>query len=487
MGILDPKPPTRAELNATYATTTALTGKADVSALGAKANLFAHPALEALKRELDAGRTTAFGVVSDSTGDSDGTVPTSDRWVAKFTRAIAAAYPNFHVMLKKWDGANQRYGAWNTIQAAPAGRRYVSLANRSLRWSPADKETTRFSGKEFDLRLLVDVANWASGAEQTLITRITAPGVSWGTAFQFRWRLDGTGRMLLNWSTNGSSYEPTRTSTVPVPGVPGTPIWVRVTATMNLSTGYDVKYYTSTDGVAWTQLGASITYSGALAAVMVDTAESMFEIGAEGWQPTGNIMTGKVYEVQIRDGIDGPLMTSGNLLDWDRYGDPSTTFGGAPTLYVINGAHSGQNLAYFSDPTRLKKMIQNYGQSAQFFSTSHNEGDIQGQKYWVKPYRDWVTAALARLPRASAVVVGQNPHTSAWPNEATYGASHVIRLAELSTLAGQQGWGYLDAYKAFQKDPRGVAALLESDGLHPNQAGYEVWSDEVERMTGLLA
>lgn len=81
-----------------------------------------------------------------------------------------------------------------------------------------------------------------------------------------------------------------------------------------------------------------------------------------------------------------------------------------------------------------------------------------------------------RLPNAAVIVIKQNSHTSAWPNEAAYGASHVTRLEELGRLAVSRGWDILDIYSAFVNHPDGAAPLISADGLHPTTGaggGYD--------------
>jgi lysophospholipase L1-like esterase len=50
--------------------------------------------------------------------------------------------------------------------------------------------------------------------------------------------------------------------------------------------------------------------------------------------------------------------------------------------------------------------------------------------------------------------------------------------------ASRKGVAAIDTYKAFREDPRGIAALLETDGIHPNVDGSQVWADAV---TGAFA
>jgi hypothetical protein len=98
----------------------------------------------------------------------------------------------------------------------------------------------------------------------------------------------------------------------------------------------------------------------------------------------------------------------------------------------------------------------------------------------------WVTAVLGRLPAVAVNVVGQNPHTSAWANEAAYGPEHVTRLMELSAGASARGWGSLNVYQSYLDDPRELGVLISADGLHPTQVCYEVSVDTVAKAAGII-
>jgi hypothetical protein len=206
---------------------------------------------------------------------------------------------------------------------------------------------------------------------------------------------------------------------------------------MTGGTGGMAKFYTAavTDGAPWVQLGADVPISFPTSALWTVAAGAFWEVGGGGWQPAGTPFHGKIFEVQIRDGENGPLIAPASLDQWERYGDAATSPGGAPTLYVLNASRSGSAMTYHTGPASLKKETPNYGQVAAIFNDSHNEGSLTGSQ-WIPPYAAWVAAVLGRLPAVAINVLGQNPHTSAWANEAAYGPDHVTREMELSAAAG---------------------------------------------------
>lgn len=439
------------------------------------------PQMGALVRALDAGRSAAFSVFGDSTGDSDGSTPAQDRLAARFARRLCAAYPNHHVLFKLWNPTTEDFGAWVTMQAQAAGRRHAIISTRSLRYRPADIADVALASGNVDVRALVSFPNLVPSATQTIVSagRKEVGGVQ-SNELQWQLRLHTSGNLYFRRSENGAAWQTDRISTVPLSSAASvdTPIWVRAVQEVTPGTGFTVKFYTSPDGITWTQLGTTLTGgSAATTATYQGVQGSYFEVGGDGWQPVASPFTGgKVYEVQIRDGVDGPMVAPAAVERWERYGDPATTYGGAPTLYVLNASRSGSDMSYHTDATRLKKETPDYGQVAAIFNDGHNETTKTGS-LWLPPYEAWVSAVLDRLPNAAVIVVGQNPHTSAWANEATYGPEHVTRIMELSAAAGNQGWAFANAYQAYLDDPRGLGVLVSADGLHPTQTGYQLSGD----------
>jgi hypothetical protein len=75
---------------------------------------------------------------------------------------------------------------------------------------------------------------------------------------------------------------------------------VRVTVDVdNGSSGYDVKFWMSDDGVTWAQLGATVTTAGV---ITLYSGTSVCFVGSRGLAES---IAGKVYRAQIFNGIDG--------------------------------------------------------------------------------------------------------------------------------------------------------------------------------------
>jgi hypothetical protein len=474
--------PNRAKASADSAAASAASATAAV-----KSVTTAQSAFRSLRTALDSGRPACFMWIGDSTGDSDGTNPADLRTPTRLAQTIAAAYPNYYVMSKTLLSDGTNYGAAVTLQPTGPGRRFVHFGgDRSIRHRPADYTKTKFTTGSFDIRVLYKPdSGWVGTANRVLVARRrvdTDGGVGTSALEQFRFLLESGGTLRLDFSTNGTSLDSQNWRSNAITASSTSPLWLR--ATLAYSGGNaTATFYTSPDGQTWTSVGTVGPYA---KSPLFDASAAFFEVGAEGWQPGASGAQGNVYEVEIRDGVNGPTIAPVLPELWERYGDANApTYGGSPTLVLLNASRSGTALSYHMDATRLPIETANWGQQVVVFNDSHNETSVSGPAGWISPYRAWVAAVQARLPLASIAVVLQNPHTSAWVNEIAYGYSHLLRLDELRTLAGSQGWGIVDLFGVFTNDPRGLTALIQSDGLHPTQDGYALAAKTAARALGM--
>jgi len=129
-----------------------------------------------------------------------------------------------------------------------------------------------------------------------------------------------TGFLRFDFWSSGVNKQ--RASTAAVPGTDGADLWIRVTLDVdNGAGGHDVKFYTSTDGKTWSQLGATVTTAGTTS---IDAGTATLNVGAEGAFP----IAAKVYRGQVLDGIDGTT-----VLDIDT----SLTAGSATSFTATTG------------------------------------------------------------------------------------------------------------------------------------------------------
>jgi hypothetical protein len=176
------------------------------------------------------------------------------------------------------------------------GENYVYLPGVAGNYlSVPDEDALDITG-DIDIRVQVAMDDWSTSGYQTFISK-------WGpnnNAFLF-WQ-QASGYPEFRWSVTGvNSTESTVQCSAPVPASDGSPIWIRVTLDVdNGAAGKTVKFWTSTDGVVWTQLGSTVTTAGTTS---IFASNFPVQIGNGGNYTS--FATGKFYHAQIFNGING--------------------------------------------------------------------------------------------------------------------------------------------------------------------------------------
>lgn len=155
---------------------------------------------------------------------------------------------------------------------------------------------------DLDLRVEAALDDWSPAATQTLLGKWTA------TADQRSYRLSVTaaGNLELEWTTGGVTPI-TKTSTAAVTFAAGERRWVRATLDVdNGAAGNDVKFYTSGDGINWTQLGTTVTTAGVTS---IFSGTGVLEVGSSE-VGTARLLVANVYEARVYAGISGVLVAS---------------------------------------------------------------------------------------------------------------------------------------------------------------------------------
>lgn len=408
-----------------------------------------------VKDSLDRNKTCAIGFMGDSTGNEVSLA----EWIHLFGIGLGQLYPDFTVKHPIWDDTTQALGAPNIIQTGPLGERSV----RGTKTLITDASTVTHIAGDIDISVKVSLDDWTPAAQ-------TAPVARFGGAGARAWRffVSTSGLLTLEWSADGTALN-TKQSTVANGIADGTVKWIRTTLDVdNGAAGNDVKFYTSDDGITWTQLGATVTTAG-ITSIFNPTTQP-WEICGRGI--TGDLLNGQLYEVRIKNGIDGPIVCR-TLPDlWEYRDDTSYTFTGSPVLTLVNGSHSGAGLAYLNDATRLPKLNPDYGQTSIVFSDSHNEQWRNGERFRVE-YEAWLDAVKTLRPLATQVLSTQNPRKA----PATFIEAHATRQQIVRTIAAKRGLSVIDAFKAFGTD----LDLIGSDGIHTTKgagtSGAQVWAN----------
>jgi len=174
---------------------------------------------------------------------------------------------------------------------------------------------------------------WLPGIAGNLATTPDDPSLGISGDLDIRWhgKLDDVGatqaQLLSKWGTPGErsfaltvidtkfvrfmfsadgSVNNVRQSLERAPIVAGVPIWLRATLDAdNEEGGHTVRFYSSSNGNDWSELGAPVVTVGAAS---IHIGSSSLSVGNTGDLTSGRGEKGVHYEVQVRDGIDGPLV-----------------------------------------------------------------------------------------------------------------------------------------------------------------------------------
>lgn len=450
---------TVAAIAAKLSSTTAATTYAPI----VRSTAYASPveSFSTLKAALgEANRSVAVQILGDSTGNE------TTEWAYKFADSMRTAYPAWSVKYKLWDDTAQNYAATTVLQTGTAGERYVSNAVGTTPRRMDPTVTTNITGV-IDARVKLSMSDWTPGAQVNL------GGRSGGAGFRGWYMFVNTaGVPGFVYSTDGTALT-TVFGTASAGIADGATTWLRYLFTPDDGAGNRVtKFYKSSDNVTWTQVGATVTTAGA---VTLFQPVWGYEIGGTAGGVISNATTTlSIYEVEIRNGENGPNVVPAIPDLWPPYDLNGIAAGGAPTLTFVNGSKAGGDAAYLGDSVRLPKLTPAYGQALTLISDSHNEG-LATDKVWLDKYETLRLAVEARLPGSSTVILTQNPETSgtAWYRE------HRARRINLLGYARAKHLDIIDTYRAFL-DYGAWEANLMADAVHPNAAGSDLWRDTVK-------
>lgn len=140
----------------------------------------------------------------------------------------------------------------------------------------------------------VALDDWTPGTATVLVAKRASNSTK---SYQFY--VDTTGVLVFMTSSDGSA-EAAQSSTSAVSVSNGAWKWVAVTLDVNNgSSQNETRFWTSDDGVTWTQLGSTVTAAGT---VSIFSSTSPLEIGGI-HAGTALLLTGRVHAASVRTGI----------------------------------------------------------------------------------------------------------------------------------------------------------------------------------------
>jgi hypothetical protein len=174
--------------------------------------------------------------------------------------------------------------------------------------------------------------DWTPSINRYLLAKYNSTG-----NFSYRLLLDTTGELIMSWSPDGTTViNINSTATVPFSDYESG--WIRATLDVdNGASGNNVKFYTSSDGTTWNQLGSTVTTAGTTS---IYAGSNGVVIGARS-NTVSDLLAMKVYRVKLFDGIEDAGGTK--ILDIDT---SVITSGSAETFADLTGNHTVQISRY---------------------------------------------------------------------------------------------------------------------------------------------
>lgn len=178
---------------------------------------------------------------------------------------------------------------------------------------------------DLDVRMQLSMDDWTPGGFGAFLAG------QWTSPSQESWVFGVTtaGNLSMTFTTDGST-DLARTSTAATGFTDGSDHWIRFTLDANNgAAGHDVRFYTSSDGVSWTQLGTTVTTAGT---VTPFNSTGVLTVGS----PTAGLNAAcDVRYFEVRTGIDGTVVASADFLGLEP--GTSTFRDTSDKLWTVNG------------------------------------------------------------------------------------------------------------------------------------------------------
>jgi hypothetical protein len=224
------------------------------------------------------------------------------------------------------------------------GTNYVYLPGVALNYLTVPDSAALDITGDIDLRVQLALDDWTPASTQAIIYKY---GTAGNRSFAFYVNGSSLGTLELAWSADGTAAN-SATSSVATGITDGATKWIRVTLDVdNGASGRDVKFFTSDDGITWTQLGTTRTSAGVTSIFASTTG---IAIGAD--NNGSSVIAAKIFNGQILNGIDGTKVLDVNT---SIIGSGSATTYSALTgqTVTINRSASGKKTAVVTHPVWL--------------------------------------------------------------------------------------------------------------------------------------
>ena len=406
----------------------------------------------------------------------DSTSNDATEWFYLAMNSLVDEIPDYSVEYRLWDSSTSSYDTKVNMQYGEDGDAYASFDGNTGNYIATQDSSALSITGDIDIRAKV---LFEPGENGTVVSKWYTTGSN-SYFMYYGLAADGTSATIqFYWSADGSTTLNNASSVFTIPA--DTEIWIRTTLDVdNGGGGYTTAYYYSTDGTNYTSISSVVTSAGTTS-IYDSTTE--VEIGGRAYG-TGTMFEGKVYEIEIRDGIAGEVVASANMDQafpstissfkdvegntWVLNGDVEVG-NGAVGVTILNGSIAGAKSSTF-DATVLNAMIDTTV-DAVIINLGHNEDANDTYVDQLETFIDSVENYTGNIP---VILVTQNGQTS--PRTATQIAAQAVRMDQVRLVAARNNYVLIDSGAVLDSDP---TTYVSTDGVHPTSAGYDVWADKV--------
>jgi hypothetical protein len=422
----------------------------------------------AMELLLASGLSASFWVAGDSTGNAD------TEWVGRFGSYLATKYPAHRVILKTWITNQYVDSVLQNPDNGARRLRWGASAISSVNFHPLEVPIPNYTTTDLDLSVGMACDDWSTGLTGIRLSR----GSGGSPPLDFRVITGGTNKIRLRLQSDAGTFAVDSTVGV-VPPANGSPLWIRVNFDRDDGAGNRVtKFYTSADGVAWTQLGDTIT----TATIPVLTAIT------DGWTLAANTNT-TVYGVKIRTSENGKIYNNQAQDHW-TYASVSLSEGmtylGDPEIIIYNLSVPGWTTnSALINPAGFDAMEPN-GTCFVMLSLGHNDsyagaGNPTDGLHWaVNGLKVLFDRMAERVPAVPGIVIGQNPTT--WPSDIRNDRL-ALRFSLAARWCATNDYKFINVHRAYRESPTPLTDLVEQggDNTHPTTDGNILWANTIIR------
>lgn len=236
---------------------------------------------------------------------------------------------------------------------------------------------------DLDIAAYAAPTDWTPASQQALIGK----WVSAGNQRSYLLTILAGGGIRLFWSPDGITTAVAASSTVAPSVADGAPLWVRATLDVdNGAAGRTVRFYTSTDGANWNQLGADVVQAG-VTSIFAGSAE--LSVGSRDSGASDRFI-GQIFEAWVASGIDGPMVANpvfdqpaGTTMFVDAQGNTWTV--AAPAFlqpFIAPRLNARQKVARLTQEWSRNCS----GATLVLFTDCHDPNASEEDKVWAGPY-----------------------------------------------------------------------------------------------------